>query len=176
MRRKWSCTENDAAFPSGPVSVLGRVQGSSDMAKAAEAAQGASLFPFKAAGGWYSGQMCRWSSPFETDPVSTCCAPGAAFCSRDRIGMLPELGASRRWLRIHWNKLHHLVFKPCTRWESWRRGVSDSTAQRRMCFHYTAHLKPRRRGPPAQEDCALKGKRGRCLATCVHIVIRQCTL
>lgn len=52
--------------------------------------------------------------------------------------------------------------------------MSDSTAQKCMCFHYAAHLKLQRQCHPAQEYCALKRKR--CLAMCVWIAIRQSTV
>lgn len=112
---------------------------------------------------------------FQTDPVSPRCAPGAGSSQQGWGWDAPRAQGwpSRRWQHIRWGILHRIAFKP---WESWRRGVSSSTAQKHVCFHYIIHLKRRWQGHPAQGDCALKRKRGMCLATCVCIAINQCTL
>lgn len=178
MRRRWSCTANADAFPSSPMRVPAVVQITSDKTEVAEVTQGAFSLHLKATGFQYVGQKCRACLPVWDRPSFPLPCPRSSFFQQGWAWDAPRIWgwASRKWHRIRWDIICHHVFKPCTPWESQRRGMSNSTAQKHMCFHCITHLKPRWRGHPAQGDCDLKRKKGRLLTTCVCIAIIQRTL
>lgn len=159
--------ENDAAFPSVPMIVL-TGQTTSHLCHGRGGPE-SFLPPFYVLGSGTWARCVVQASLLDTDTISpTLCPRSRLFPTEIVLGCTQGLGleaggspasAETSTIPLPLN-LAHLG-----------KGMSNCTAPKQVYSHCFTHLEHGWWGHPAQGDCALKRKRGRCLATCVNITI-----